>query len=90
MGHLEQGHHHTVVAVVVVIQLVGRATASGEMASIFQVLPTYDLSVSFSVPPTTPQNCRPVSIFQTTMTFLVEASGHDVSRAYATVHQPHR
>ena len=67
----EEDHHHTVVAVVVVvIPLVGRATASGKMASTFQVLPTHALSVSFSVPPTTLQNCRPVSIFRTTMTSL--------------------
>ena len=70
---LEEDHHHTVVAVVVVvIPLVGRAMVSGKMASIFQVLPTPALSVSFSVPPTTLQNCRPVSISRTTMTSLLK------------------
>ena len=67
---LEEDHHHTVVAVVVVIPLAGRVTASGKMASIFQVLPTHALSVSFSVPPTTLQNCRPESISRTMMTSL--------------------
>ena len=66
----EEEHHHTAVAVVVVIPLVDRATASGKMASIFQVPPTHVLSVSFSVPPTTLQNCRPVSISRTTMISL--------------------
>ncbi len=71
MEDLEEDHHHTVVAVVVVvIPLVGRATASGKMASIFQALPTHALSVSFSVPRTTLQSCRPVSISRTTTTSL--------------------
>lgn len=68
-GDLEEDHH-TVVAVVVGIPLVGRATASGKTASIFQVLPMHALSVSFSVPLTTLQNCKPVSISRTTMTSL--------------------
>ena len=66
----QEEDHHTVVAVVVVIPLVGRATASGKTASIFQVLPTHVLSVSFSVPLTTLQNCKPVSISRTTMISL--------------------
>ena len=70
MGDLEEEDHHMVVAVVVVIPLVGRVMASGRTASIFQVLPTHALSVNFSVPPTTLQNCKPVSISRTTMTSL--------------------
>ena len=62
--------HHTVVAVVVVIPLVGRAMVSGKTASIFQALPMHASSVSFSVPLMTLQNCKPVSISRTTMTSL--------------------
>lgn len=70
-GDLEEDHHTVVaVVVVVVIPLVGRAMVSGKTASIFQALPTHASSVSFSVPLTTLQNYKPVSISRTTMTSL--------------------